>query len=344
MPEFVTCPDCRRKLRVPDDMLGKMVKCPDCKGTFLATAGGRADAVTGGDDFEVLPRKAKRRDDYDDEGDESPRERRLRKTEARAGWRGVRTGLQLNLYAMYTALTVLAASFLGGLLLVLLLLIGGKTGAGGGFFSLLFILYAILGAAVSLGSLAAFILGSVGHVFFLKTPSEPGSGLWGLALATMLLWFGVVVLGFFGGCGGCVITGATKGILAPVGGCVGLLGWVAMLAWFFVFWIYMRKLCLAARNTELARGPIYLMIAFPAYNVVGPLVLALLFFLAGAGMYTIASNASDPEAVYDAVGPMVAVALVFWFAFWIVDFCLLLWAAFLLQRVRGAVEQQIRRA
>jgi hypothetical protein len=342
MPEFVSCPDCQRKLRVPDEMLGKKVKCPDCKGTFLATAGGAA-APPGPDDYELLSRRADRRDE-DDGDDEGPRERRLRKSEARAGWRGVRTALQLNLYGMYTLLTALGVAFLGFLLMVLLLLIAGKVGAGGGFFSVMFILYVLLGAVVVLGSLAAFVLGSVGHGFFLKTPSEPGSGLWGLALTTMLLWFGVVLFGFLGGCGGCVITGISRGILAPVGGCMGFLGWAAMLAWFFVFWVYMRKLCLAARNKDLARGPVYIMIVFPAYNVVAPLVLVLLIILAGASMYTIMANATDPESATDAIGPMVVVTLLFWFMFWIGEFCLLLWATFLVQRIRGAVEQQIRRA
>jgi predicted Zn finger-like uncharacterized protein len=34
MPIIVQCPACGRKLRVPDDLLGKQVKCPGCGGTF----------------------------------------------------------------------------------------------------------------------------------------------------------------------------------------------------------------------------------------------------------------------------------------------------------------------
>jgi predicted Zn finger-like uncharacterized protein len=42
MPIVVECPSCNRKLRVPDDLLGRLVKCPTCSSTFTAaeSAGG----------------------------------------------------------------------------------------------------------------------------------------------------------------------------------------------------------------------------------------------------------------------------------------------------------------
>jgi len=40
MPEVISCPDCDRKLRVPETMLGKKVKCPGCQTIFVAKAGG----------------------------------------------------------------------------------------------------------------------------------------------------------------------------------------------------------------------------------------------------------------------------------------------------------------
>jgi predicted Zn finger-like uncharacterized protein len=36
MAEIVNCPQCDRKLRVPDELLGKKVKCPTCGNTFNA--------------------------------------------------------------------------------------------------------------------------------------------------------------------------------------------------------------------------------------------------------------------------------------------------------------------
>jgi predicted Zn finger-like uncharacterized protein len=38
MPEIVNCPQCERKLRVPDNLLGQLVKCPTCSTTFTASA------------------------------------------------------------------------------------------------------------------------------------------------------------------------------------------------------------------------------------------------------------------------------------------------------------------
>ena len=37
LTEIVQCPQCVRKLRVPDDLLGKKVKCPTCGTTFIGT-------------------------------------------------------------------------------------------------------------------------------------------------------------------------------------------------------------------------------------------------------------------------------------------------------------------
>lgn len=42
MPEIINCPQCERKLRVPDNLLGQAVKCPTCGTTFTA-AGAAAE-------------------------------------------------------------------------------------------------------------------------------------------------------------------------------------------------------------------------------------------------------------------------------------------------------------
>lgn len=38
MPVAIHCPDCGRKLKVPDDVLGKKIRCPACKSPFIASA------------------------------------------------------------------------------------------------------------------------------------------------------------------------------------------------------------------------------------------------------------------------------------------------------------------
>lgn len=42
MPTTLNCPSCSRPLRVPDELLGRQVKCPSCGTTFLATSSGEA--------------------------------------------------------------------------------------------------------------------------------------------------------------------------------------------------------------------------------------------------------------------------------------------------------------
>jgi hypothetical protein len=42
MPEVVTCPQCERQLRVPDELVGQRVKCPTCGSNFTATVSGTA--------------------------------------------------------------------------------------------------------------------------------------------------------------------------------------------------------------------------------------------------------------------------------------------------------------
>lgn len=37
MPEIIRCPQCERKLKVPEHLLGKAVKCPTCGDTFTAS-------------------------------------------------------------------------------------------------------------------------------------------------------------------------------------------------------------------------------------------------------------------------------------------------------------------
>jgi hypothetical protein len=39
MSEVITCPSCQRKLRLPEGVLGQLVKCPGCAQTFTAAAG-----------------------------------------------------------------------------------------------------------------------------------------------------------------------------------------------------------------------------------------------------------------------------------------------------------------
>src|ERR1700674_5512656 len=61
MPEIIQCPQCDRKLKVPEDLLGKNVKCPTCGATFTAAAAGGAPAAPPPPVEEEAPRPSSRR-------------------------------------------------------------------------------------------------------------------------------------------------------------------------------------------------------------------------------------------------------------------------------------------
>lgn len=78
MTHTITCPSCRRQLRVPDDLLGCMVKCPACSDNFPAEepAPRPRPAVARGRDEYDAPRPSRRPRDEDEEDDRPPRRRR----------------------------------------------------------------------------------------------------------------------------------------------------------------------------------------------------------------------------------------------------------------------------
>ncbi len=71
MTDTLTCPSCQRTLRVPETLLGQLVKCPTCLETFTAKVEGAAPPKP------EAPPPARPRDRYDDE----PRPRRARRDE-----------------------------------------------------------------------------------------------------------------------------------------------------------------------------------------------------------------------------------------------------------------------
>ena len=92
MPIQISCLSCGRQLRVPDNLIGQMVKCPGCEKTFLASVEGPPpspgqDAFREEDTSPVRPRrdegalptpqKPARRDDEDFDDVPSKRRRDL---------------------------------------------------------------------------------------------------------------------------------------------------------------------------------------------------------------------------------------------------------------------------
>ena len=80
MPEVVNCPQCDRKLRVPEELLGKKVKCPTCGNTFTATAAAAAGAEAAPappppPPPQEAPRSAGPKGDFDFQEEERPSRR-----------------------------------------------------------------------------------------------------------------------------------------------------------------------------------------------------------------------------------------------------------------------------
>ena len=80
MAEPINCPNCQRKLNVPEQFFGQQVQCPECGHQFVA-AGTSASAeplppTPASDDYDRPRRRP--RDEYDDDDDDDFRVRRRR--------------------------------------------------------------------------------------------------------------------------------------------------------------------------------------------------------------------------------------------------------------------------
>ena len=225
MPEVISCSQCQRQLRIPDDTLGKKVKCPSCGTTFVATSAASstekprppqpaARTARPSEGIEQAPLPGRRsapaplpRDDYEDD-DDRPRPRRRDQDydydredeplseEDALGWRRVRTGLTLIIISIFTGLG-------GGALLAILFfaLVGASIGSmfsanqppsQNWFFNL------GAGFLMWLGLVALFMLGLwalqlLGVGYQLGVPEQRGVPLRKLALITFILFCSSVV-------------------------------------------------------------------------------------------------------------------------------------------------------
>jgi predicted Zn finger-like uncharacterized protein len=90
MPILIQCPSCERRLRVPDNLLGKQVKCPSCQTTFTAAEGGEAEGPGTAPTEEGRPVTARRRPapppPDDDEGNDEERPSRSQRRRPPEDW------------------------------------------------------------------------------------------------------------------------------------------------------------------------------------------------------------------------------------------------------------------
>jgi predicted Zn finger-like uncharacterized protein len=96
MPDITSCPQCQRKLRVTDDLMGQAVQCPSCGHVFTAAAEATAapeppplpEREPPRESVQPRRRPMRAEDDYDerdDYDDEYPRRRRRRDYEPHRG-------------------------------------------------------------------------------------------------------------------------------------------------------------------------------------------------------------------------------------------------------------------
>jgi len=95
---ITTCPSCSKSLKVPDDLLGRNVKCPNCGTLFVAEGGesrresirseappGRQPEAEADYDLVAEERRPARRSRAEDDADEYDEERRPRNVPHRGG-------------------------------------------------------------------------------------------------------------------------------------------------------------------------------------------------------------------------------------------------------------------
>jgi hypothetical protein len=333
MPQIVSCPDCGRKLRVPDHLLGKNVKCPGCGQKFPAEAAeapeeepaparARRDSAaykTADDDApksrgrrtepvdEDYPVSKRRRDDDDDDRGGAV----VSKADIRQGWERVRLGVNLVIIAnwvivgsviLYFSVMLLIFLFLGASLANMV----GTASSGG----------PPQQQAGALGGEAAgtFVAAGVGVCL-----------MWVLLILLVLVYYGVRLTGE-GFCMGVAPTMKTKvlkglaiaafcagiaNLLLPWvsaggsfalarygGGCVGFGGWgltgMLALAEFVCFGIFLRGVASVMKKDGLAMNVIIHMIGTIIWFVAMPVLAFIFILVSGAAMFTsIASSAGS---------------------------------------------------
>ena len=380
MPEIVSCPDCGRKLRVPDDLLGRNVKCPGCGKKFLADAGGpddrrsavapRYDEVPPLPDYDDRPTPRRRRD-YEDEGDYDYPERRRdvvepSRGEIRQGWERVRMGINLVIIAMWVGIGGIALVLAAGLLLTLFgafsffsivngvntsapvteqqasQAVGQAVGTGCAIWIGLILLWGV----TILCGLAYAALRITGLGFCMGVaPTRKTQGLKPLAIATFCLAIAGLVFPM-------VFAGADFALLQTnLGGCLVFTGYPLMglvgLAEFICFFLFLRGAALALRKEGLAQNLLVYMIVVPVFSLAA---VGSMFVLPaiGAALFvgSAASSSSPGAAVGNVAGGLSALIVGGWVCFGLfvaLSLGLLIWYVMLLYQVRGAIDDRLDR-
>lgn len=375
MPTVISCPQCSTKLKVPDTVLGKNVKCPKCSFAFVAPAATPSPAITKTPaappppPVPQQPRPPAPREDYqddyqrddDDEEEYDDRRRRRRKPPGtRNEWAKVRTGVTLVLSGVFTLLaTALLSCCAFGVVVGVLAgsvsqaarnrgNVGGALGTSLG----LFIAVCVL---AGLGVLIMFGLTGVGNIFCIAAPRKKGakalaitsSALVGATVLLLVISITVVVLSGALAASNRSVQGL-QGLLA--GSLVGLiLYFLSVLAWFsqiITYQFFLRSVSVILQRTGLTSAITWMI------GVGGAAILVYILGMAvqlvsgiGAARATAfsrgGSSANDLASTGGALGGLLGGALTCFGA--ILYLTWFVWYIVTLFMVRGAISARVER-
>jgi hypothetical protein len=300
MPQVISCPDCGRKLRVPDNLLGKKVKCPGCGVKFAAQAEEVLDEL---EEIEPLPppsrprdegvvekpSKSRRGDDEEEDDDDLKRQKpQPKKKDIYKGWERVLFGLNLVAISIWIWVGARIVSFIAAVLLssAVSAAMSSGTAVGPGAYTLTNALFGL----AALTDLICLMLQIAGFGFCTGVAiTQRTLGLKILALVMSFMAIGsLVAAAMFHGAG--VMLGQRGAFIVGVAG-------LAMVLLSFgeggLFLFFMRGVALVMRKEDLARAVVTFMIIIAA--CIGLFVIAILV-LVFAGMVATDIVGASPGA------------------------------------------------
>jgi hypothetical protein len=336
MAVFVSCPDCGRPLRVPDELLGRKVRCPQCKVMFVASTAESGGAAVATD------RTPRGRRGGPAGGFGDPARRELRRQ-----WGRVRIGLTLNLIGTWVWVAGYAFFIIGlvmGLVLgtsVLRVQLGGNVHFAAGTGDAVLLVVGLCTGLYALTALLEVLLRTIGCGLCIGVPLRRDTLARALAITACVLscaGAGVSLVG--------TLVGLTHGtdratsleaLRQPAAHVPQLAGMVLGSAGFFVFLLCARSMAKELHNVELVGGWRRVITGFATwYGLVlfgsGGLVLTAYLKAAqvGAGSGSDSAEAALVPKVLATMGAIVALLLVFLLE------ALVIWYGRTLRRLRDA--------
>ncbi|HWG46710.1 MAG TPA: hypothetical protein VN688_28365 [Gemmataceae bacterium] len=369
MPQIIVCPDCDRKLRVPDDLLGKKVRCPGCSVMFKAAAVGagggeiedpikepapRRKAAARDERVSDSPRSPRRSADSDEDDRPSSRSSRRRDEDddyetrgpslhdQKAGWNKVRIGINLVMIGTWVWLAGLVLGGLGGLLGVVLL--GGMFVADSpqaGLTSLGFagILLVLSIGIYYLGIFGELVLRLIGYGLAMAVPPRRNTGLKPLAITAFSLAAAHVVFSIMNfamsGFSGFASSMSGRSGMSSVGAGLGLISGLCGFASFVVYLFFLRSVCNNARARDLAGSPITVLITFVSFYVVSVVIVGILICAGGMAIASTVQSRSPNAA--NSMGAWAIIFIVVLCILGLVYVALHVWYVMVLQKIRDAV-------